>query len=80
MNNEYRKDKCYIKQRLGYVSSVDYILELENEIDNLQQEIDEIEKFFKYNYDTEVKPLNDRKISVWTICLDKLKELKGGDE
>ena len=37
-----------------------------------------MEKFFKYAYDNEVKALNDRKISVWTICLDKLKELKEG--
>ena len=38
MNNPYRKDKSYIKQRLEYVSPVDYIIELENKIDNLQQE------------------------------------------
>lgn len=36
----------------------------------------EWKNFFEYEYDNEVKPLNDRKISVWTICLDKLKELK----
>ena len=34
-------------------------------------------KFFQYAYDNEVRPLNNRKVSVWTICLDKLQELKG---
>ena len=34
----YKKDKSYIKQRLEYVSPVDYIIELEEKIDNLQQE------------------------------------------
>ena len=50
------------------------------EITRLNNIIDELEKFFKYAYDNEVKPLNDRKISVWTICLDKLKKLKEGKE
>ena len=49
-------------------------------IERLNNIIDELEKFFKYAYDNEVKPLNDRKISVWTICLDKLKKLKEGKE
>ena len=39
-----------------------------------------MEKFFQYAYDNEVRPLNDRKVSVWTICLDKLQELKGSDK
>ena len=47
------------------------------EIERLNNIINGMEKFFKYAYDNEVKPLNDTKISVWTICLDKLKELKG---
>ena len=38
MNNTYRKDRSYIKQRLEYVSPVDYIIGLENEIEILQQE------------------------------------------
>lgn len=35
--SNYRKDRSYIKQRLEYVSPVDYISELEEKIDNLQQ-------------------------------------------
>ena len=50
--------------------------EKEQEIDRLNNIINGMETFFKYAYDNEVKALNDRKISVWTICLDKLKELK----
>lgn len=38
MNNTYRKDRSYIKQRLEYVSPEDYIIGLENEIEILQQE------------------------------------------
>lgn len=51
--------------------------ELLEEIERLNNIINELEKFFQYAYDNEVRPLNDRKVSVWTICLDKLKELKG---
>lgn len=40
MNNTYRKDRSYINQRLEYVSPVDYIIGLENEIEILQQEIE----------------------------------------
>ena len=50
--------------------------EKDKEIDRLNNIIDGMEKFFKYEFDNEVRPLNDRKISVWTICLDKLQELK----
>ena len=53
---------------------------LEKEIERLNNIINGMEKFFEYEYDNEVRPLNDRKISVWTICLDKLKELKEGKE
>ena len=49
----YKKDKSYIKQRLEYVNSVDYISELEEQIENLQNEnkrlnniIDKLEKEF----------------------------------
>lgn len=52
------------------------IIKQEKEIERLNNIIDCMEKFFKYAYDNEVRPLNDRKISVWTICLDKLQELK----
>ena len=55
------------------------INELKCEENRLNNIINEMEKFFEYEYDNEVRPLNDRKISVWTICLDKLKELKESD-
>ena len=52
----------------------------QQEIDRLNNIINGIEEFFQYEFDNEVRPLNDRKISVWTICLDKLKELKEGNK
>ena len=54
--------------------------EREQEIERLNNIINGMEKFFQYAYDNEVRPLNDRKVSVWTICLDKLQELKGSDK
>lgn len=54
-----------------------YINKQGKEIERLNNIINGMEKFFKYAYDNEVKPLNDTKISVWTICLDELQELKG---
>lgn len=54
--------------------------ELLEEIERLNNIINGMEKFFQYAYDNEVRPLNDRKVSVWTICLDKLQELKGVDK
>ena len=66
----------YFKQRNElYISNQ----EKDKEIERLNNIINGMEKFFQYAYDNEVKPLNDRKISVWTICLDKLQELKGSD-
>ena len=53
--------------------------QLQQELERYKNIIDGMEKFFQYAYDNEVRPLNDRKVSVWTICLDKLKELKGSD-
>ena len=53
--------------------------ELLEENKRLNNIINGMEKFFQYAYDNEVRPLNDRKVSVWTICLDKLQELKGSD-
>jgi len=52
----------------------------DKEIERLNNIINGMEKFFQYAYDNEVRPLNDRKVSVWTICLDKLQELKGSDK
>lgn len=43
----YKKDKSYIKQRLEYVSPVDYIIELEEQIENLQQEIKQLNNIIK---------------------------------
>ena len=51
--------------------------EQQQEIERLNNIINGMEKFFQYAYDNEVRPLYDRKVSVWTICLDKLQELKG---
>ena len=51
-----------------------------SKIERLNNIINGMEKFFQYAYDNEVRPLNDRKVSVWTICLDKLQELKGSDK
>ena len=64
------------------ISKVQYIEyeQQKEEIERLNNIINGMEKFFKYAYDNEVKPLNDRKVSVWTICLDKLQELKGSDK
>ena len=49
-------------------------------VERLNNIIDGMEKFFKYEFDNEVKPLNSYKVSVWTICLDKLNELKGDNK
>lgn len=57
-----------------------YILDLKQENERLNNVTNGMEKFFEYEYDNEVRPLNDRKISVWTICLDKLKQLKESGE
>jgi len=54
------------------------LIEKDKEIERLNNVIDELEKFFKYEFDNEVRPLGSYKVSVWTICLDKLKELKEG--
>ena len=54
----------------------DEIMNVQQEIERLNNIINGMEKFFQYAYDNEIRPLNDRKVSVWTICLDKLQELK----
>ena len=53
--------------------------ERKQEIERLNNIINGMEKFFQYAYDNEVREINDRKVSVWTICLDKLQELKGSN-
>lgn len=75
--NNYKKDKGYIKQRLEYVSPVDYISELEEQIEDLQneniflrshQKLDET--FFKWNLEDaskEIETLNNK--------LEKIKEI-----
>ena len=47
------------------------------EINRLNNIINGMEKFFQYAYDNESRELNDKKVSVWIICLEKLQELKG---
>lgn len=44
--SNYKKDKSYIKQRLEYVNSVDYISELEEQIENLQIENNHLSKSY----------------------------------
>ena len=59
-----------------YLVQCKYASEMESKYITANNIINGMEKFFKYAYDNEVRPLNDRKVSVWTICLDKLQELK----
>lgn len=68
--SNYKKDKSYIKQRLEYVSPVDYISELEgkieyleylkNENERLNNIIDEFENWLKTipNYFMDTRSLN----------------------
>ena len=65
---------------IDYYQLVNDNNELCKEIERLNNIINGMEKFFQYAYDNEVRPLNDRKVSVWTICLEKLQELKGSDK
>lgn len=58
----------------------DFMNYQDKEIERLNNIINGMGKFFQYAYDNEVRPLNDRKVSVWTICLDKLQELKGSNK
>ena len=77
---EEEKDK-EIKRLKDDNNELRELLEYKNDrIERLNNIINGMEKFFQYAYDNEVRPLNDRKVSVWTICLDKLQELKGSDK
>ena len=73
------KLKTYEELQFEIMNLTTNIFLKNKEIERLNNIINGMEDFFKYAYDEEVKPLNDRKISVWTICLDKLKELKDSD-
>lgn len=73
------KENQMIIKALNMYGRVPEQYELLEEIEKLNNIINGMEKFFQYAYDNEVRPLNDRKVSVWTICLDKLQELKGSD-
>lgn len=73
------KENQMIIKALNMYGRVPEQYELLEEIERLNNIINGMEKFFQYAYDNEVRPLNDRKVSVWTICLDKLQELKGSD-
>ena len=53
-------------------------IEKDKEIERLNNIINGMEKFFKNSFDNEVRPLGSYKVSVWTICLDKLNSLKEG--
>lgn len=90
--NNYKKDKSYIKQRLEYVSPVDYISELEeqieyleylkNENERLNNIIDELEKYCKSEINSTPTFSFDRYYTPGfndgvEDVLDKLKELKG---
>lgn len=91
--NNYKKDKGYIKQRLEYVSPVDYISELEekieyleylkNENERLNNVIDELENWclsWKENDKYCYLSSNNKdkcRYDIWGEVLDKLKELKG---
>ena len=85
--SNYKKDKSYIKQRLEYVSPVDYIIELENKIEYLEEEIkrlnniiDELENMLENEIDymehmnCEVRDDNMYKM------INLIKELKEGKE
>lgn len=72
------KENLTIIKALDMYGRVPEQWELLNEIDRLNNIINGMEKFFKYEFDNEVRPLGSYKVSVWTICLDKLKELKEG--
>ena len=78
MSGEEFEEELY-RENLYFVYE-DKCKGLEKEIERLNNIINGMEKFFQYAYDNEVRPLNDRKVSVWTICLDKLQELKGSDK
>ena len=71
------KDTITVNMNVNDIPIVVEALEEANEeIERLNNIINGMEKFFQYAYDNEARPLNDRKVSVWTICLDKLQELK----
>ena len=74
LKRKNKEKKQLEKQRL-YIA----LRNKDKEIERLNNIINGMERFFQYAYDNEVRPLNDRKVSVWTICLDKLQELKGSE-
>lgn len=90
--SNYKKDRIYIKQRLEYVSPVDYISKLEekieyleylkNENERLNNIIDELEEYLqnRCNYfdEMQVDYMKDCSKEYEEIdnVLDKLKELK----
>lgn len=77
LQEEYKKSCETYQQALDETMSEKMDLQKENE--RLNNVINGMEKFFKYEFDNEVRPLGSYKVSVWTICLDKLKELKDKD-
>lgn len=79
MNNDYRKDRSYIKQRLEYVSPEDYILELENEIDNLKSENEELKEQKKEAIEFINSYTKGIAITELTYGLFEVKRILGGD-
>ena len=80
MNNTYRKDRSYIKQRLEYVSPVDYIIGLENEIEILQQENERLIENRKEAIEYIKHSQNYGKEKIIYINGDDLLNILGGDE
>lgn len=87
-NNKYAREterlnqiiNKYDKELKHKTEQYEYLRHSENkEIERLNNIINGMEEFFKYELEEEVRPLNDFKVSVWTICLDKLQELKGSE-
>lgn len=77
LEEAYKKEKYLVdkltRQLTDEYKNTEYQCKEKERLNNI---INGMEKFFKYELEEEVRPLNDFKVSVWTICLDKLKELK----
>jgi cell shape-determining protein MreC len=84
--SNYKKDKSYIKQRLEYVSPVDYISELEEKIEYLEYLKNEnerlnniIDKAIEYIEDNTYKSYETDYMDL-TGIKELLNILNGGDE
>ena len=87
--DNYKKDKGYIKQRLEYVSSVDYISELEEQIEDLQNENERLNNMLENDSNKNLELIvlinkisdivEDKNITGFEVRL-KIQEILGGDE